>query len=84
MQPLTKDADGTVRFKANAIVRFLLDWSSNRGMSLNDLALIPFSADDRQQFAQLIGYSLNGFDELSYVDDVTFEMAANIAEKFEE
>jgi len=32
-----------------------------------------FSQEDREQFAQLIGYSLSGFGELSYVSDETCE-----------
>jgi hypothetical protein len=42
---------------------------------MNNLALLPFSNEDRVQFAQLIGYSLNGFGELPYVSDkVWFEV----------
>lgn len=82
MQPLVRDADGVIRFQQNAIVRFLLDWASPKGMSLNDLALIPFSEDDRAQFAQLIGYSLSGYGELSYVSDESWT-AAEAASKLD-
>lgn len=51
----------TVRFKENSIVRFLLDGGP---FDLNMLARMPFSVEDREQFAQLIGYSLEGFGEL--------------------
>ena len=34
-----------------------------------------FTAEDREQFAQLIGYSMSDFGELSYVTDRTY-MAA--------
>lgn len=78
IQPLVTDQHGTLRFKENAIVRYLLD---KGGVTLNDLALIPFSQDDRMQFAQLIGYSLSGFSDLSYVDDATFEAATAMAEQ---
>jgi hypothetical protein len=67
MQPLEVDKGGVIRFKQNKIVRFLVDWASSRGMSLNDLAMLPFDDDDRTQLAQLIGYSVSGFSELSYV-----------------
>lgn len=78
IQPLITDQHGTLRFKENAIVRYLLD---NGGVNLNDLARIEFSQDDRMQFAQLIGYSLSGFADLSYVDDATFEAATAMAEQ---
>lgn len=72
MQPLYKDKDGIVRFKANTIVAYLLD---NGGIDMNKLASLDFSAEDREQFAQLIGYSLRGFGELSYVTDETYSAA---------
>lgn len=71
MQPLQIDKDGVVRFKPNKLVRFLLDWASPKGMSLNDLALIPFDDEDRSQVAQLIGYSVSGWGDLSYSDHET-------------
>lgn len=69
MQPVYTDSEGTYRFKANAIVRYMLDLGFT---DLNKLAIIPFSAEDREQFAQLIGYSVSGFGELSYVRDSTY------------
>jgi hypothetical protein len=72
MQPLLKDENGTIRFKANAIVRFLLDAGP---FDLTKLDVIPFTQEDREQFAQLIGYSLGGFSELSYVSDKTYKRA---------
>ena len=58
--------DGVERFKENHIVRYLLDAGP---FDLNQLAMIPFSQENRQQFAQLIGYSVCGYEELSYVED---------------
>ena len=73
IQPLITDENGTVRFKQNAIVALLLD----RGrFDMNDLACMDFADEDREQFAQLIGYSLCGFSDLSYVNDRTYEAAA--------
>lgn len=63
MQPVITAKDGVVRFKANAIVQHLLD---HGGIDLNALAVLPFSSEDRAQFAQLIGYSVSGFGELGY------------------
>jgi hypothetical protein len=78
MQPLEKDKLGTVRFKKNAIVDYLLD---NGGIDMNDLAVIDFSQEDREQFAQLIGYSQCGFGELSYVSDDTYETCNKMYEE---
>ncbi len=62
MQPVV-DVDGIHRFKENKIVSYLLETST---ADLNSLALMPFSKEDRQQLAQLIGYSVGGFCDLSY------------------
>lgn len=72
VQPLIKDNDRILRFKQNAIVRYLLDAGP---FDLNHLAIIPFSQEDKEQFAQLIGYSLSGFGNLSYVSDETYNRA---------
>lgn len=72
IQPLIRDAESTVRFKENKIVRFLLDAGP---FDMNQLAVMNFSREDREQFAQLIGYSLSGFGELSYVRDSTYRRA---------
>ena len=78
LQPLALDAHGTMRFKGNAIVRHLLD---HGGVDLNKLACMDFTQDDREQFAQLIGRSLGGFLELSYVSDATAHRASVAAER---
>lgn len=70
-QPLILE-DGVVRFKRNAIVRFLLD---HGGYDMNRLALLHFTDEDRAQFAQLIGYSVCGWGELSYVPHTAALMA---------
>jgi hypothetical protein len=74
VQPLVYDDNNIIRFKENAIVRYLLDAGP---FDMNHLAVMSFSGEDREQFAQLIGYSLNGFEELSYVSNETYERAAN-------
>ena len=79
VQPLYKDDGGVIRFRENAIVRFLLDAGP---FALNQIALMPFDQNDREQFAQLIGYSLDGFGELSYVRTETYERAEAEGRKF--
>jgi hypothetical protein len=77
LQPLVKDERGTVRFRANAIVKWLLD---AKLIDMNRIATMQFDAEDREQFAMLIGYSLSGFSELSYVSDETV-LAAELMAK---
>jgi hypothetical protein len=72
IQPLGLDARGTPRFKTNAIVEHLLDHGP---FDLNQLAVMGFNREDWEQFAQLTGYSLGGFGELSYVSDRVYETA---------
>jgi len=71
---MQKIKDG--RFVENAIVVWLLD---NGGIDLNDIACHPFSNEDREQFAQLIGYSLSGYGSLSYVSDDSYVKAEKMA-----
>jgi hypothetical protein len=72
IQPLEHDENGVIRFKANAIVKHLLDAG---GIDLNQLARMEFAREDREQFAQLIGYSLSGFSGLDYVSAETLAAA---------
>lgn len=76
MQEIILDQNATIRFKANEIVRYILD---NGGIDLNQLAILEFSQEDREQFAQLIGYSISGYHELSYVSDESAEAASKRA-----
>ena len=83
IQPLANDGLGVLRFKANRIVQHLLD--THPACDMNKLACMGFTDDDRQQFAQLIGYSLSGYCSLSsYVDDAAYYAAANVAEGMSE
>lgn len=72
--------DGVLRFKENAIVRHLLDHGQKHGCGLNEIACMNFSKEDHMQLAQLIGYSLSGYSELSYVDDDSYGAATKMAE----
>lgn len=71
-QPLVYDAHRVLRFKRSRIVEVLL---ASGPLDMNTLAVMEFSDEDRVQFAQLIGYSLSGFSELSYVSDRAYERA---------
>lgn len=72
IQPLYTDSFGRLRFHPNPIVEHLL---SVAPIDLNDLARMPFEDNDREQFAQLIGYSLSGFEELWYAAPSTCQAA---------
>ena len=67
MQPVEIDDHGVARFKVNKIVRLLLDAGP---LDLNKLACMNFSDEDRAQLAQLIGYSVSGYGDLSYARQV--------------
>jgi hypothetical protein len=76
IQPIV-EVNGVKRFKENKIVRYLLDAGK---IDMNKLASLPFDQNDREQFAQLIGYSLSGFSELSYASDVVVDAANKMAD----
>lgn len=75
MQPI-EICDGIARFQSNAIVRFLLDAGP---FGMNTLSLMAFDEQDREQFAQLIGYSVSGYGELPYASAVSVERADELA-----
>ncbi len=84
MQPVIRAADGVIRFQPNPIVRHLLDWAKSRGMGLNELMIRgqtygEFSDEDFEQFAQLIGYSVSGFGDLSYARPEAVQKADELA-----
>lgn len=65
-QPIVTDDDGVRRFKQNKIIGWLFD----RGhIDLNRISFEEFPPEDAAQLAQLLGYSVCGFGELSYVSD---------------
>lgn len=68
--PMQKIENG--RFVENEIVRWILE---NGGLNLNDIAMRIFSQEDREQFAQLIGYSVSGWGSLSYVSEESYSQA---------
>jgi hypothetical protein len=82
MQPIVWAGD-TIRFKENAIIRYLIDHGS---ISLNDIAVLAsdpsngFTRNDQEQLAQLIGYSVSGFGDLPYASKETVAAADEIAD----
>ena len=82
MQPLGLDEYGVLRFKPNRLVDALLEHGQKTGLGLNELR-VRFGTreykEDHVQLAQLIGYSLSGFGELSFVDNATYATAHEMA-----
>ena len=79
MQKIDLDAHSVLRFRSNALVRYLLDAGP---FDLNHLALLPnIPRGDWVQLAQLIGYSVSGFGDLSYVKRRETEEADRRADK---
>lgn len=70
-QPIGWDDRGIIRFKENAIVSALLEVASQHGLDLNQIAIGVargrFRVEDQIQLAELIGYSVSGWGDLSYV-----------------
>lgn len=82
-QPVIKDDHDTWRFKENSLVRYLLEQASKHGCDMNHLAMLHFEQDDRQHFAQLIGYSIGGYSDLSYSNpEIAIAAHAEGKEKF--
>lgn len=57
------------RFVPNRIVEKLLEVAP---IDLNDIAAMDFTNEEHEQLAQLIGYSVSGFQSLSYVSSETY------------
>lgn len=79
MQPVVLDTTGNPRFLSNGIVQFLKEFARGKGVGMNELTTMPFSVEDREQFLQLIGYSVGGYCELSYVTDESAHIAVDAA-----
>jgi hypothetical protein len=67
MQPIEYDEHGVIRFRANAIVRRIIDENL---VNLNNIAMwrnIP--VEDREQFWQMLGYSVSGYGDMMKQND---------------
>ena len=72
LQPIRVDVNGVQRFVANRIVEAILKTST---LDLNKIACMDFTREEHEQFAQLIGYSVSGWGDLSYVSDEKYIVA---------
>lgn len=78
MQAIILDKRGVARFQSNAIIEHLVE---THAIDLNKLATMTFSKEDHMQLAQLMGYSVSGFGDLSYADPLVVRVADEIVEK---
>lgn len=78
-QPIYLDDQGVSRFRKNAIVEYLLDAGP---VDLNQITLLPFSDEDRRQFAQLIGYPVSDYNNLLYVNYELAQMVSDAAKEY--
>ena len=78
LQPIFLDRVGMARFKANVIIRYLVDAKLVTWDQIMALPGVP--EEDLEQFAMLMGYSLVGFGELPYVSADTYDRAEAEAE----
>lgn len=71
MQPIGYDSHGIPRFRENRIVDWLLKKCQADGFGLNTIARMhaqgEFDDAEMIQLSQLIGYSVSGYGDLSYV-----------------
>lgn len=83
-QPIGYAKDGCIRFKKNAIVDWLLQ-AYPGGYALNVIAEMvahgEFAVEDLIQLDQLLGYSVSGFGDLSYVPRKFVEKCDKKADK---
>lgn len=79
VQPAIQDEHGVHRYKPNKIVQYLQEISS-----LDELASMGFPDEDWEQFSQLIGYSVSGLCDLSYVTDRVANKGLRRSEKLTE
>ncbi len=81
VQPLEM-VEGILRFKQNKIIRKLLDFSSEHGYSLNEIAKEYHDDEDYVQLMQLIGYSVVGNCDLNCVSDEEYERVNKQVDNF--
>lgn len=66
MRKIITDEDGTKRYEINRLVRFLFD--SNDNMTFDTLWKHLngglFNIEEMKEFYQLIGYSIDGYNEI--------------------
>lgn len=74
--------NGVLRFKANTVVRELMNRARYGKCDLNDLIGLNLPIADWEEFHQLIGYSLSGYQDISFFSDESKDAAHALQESF--
>jgi hypothetical protein len=77
-QPIVM-ADGVLRFRKNAVLRWLVDQGH---VDLNKIDFAAFDGADVAQFYQLFGYSVSAFGGLDFIPDELVDSADRAAKAF--
>ena len=72
MQPIYLDEHGVVRFKCNEIIKKLV---RDKTIDLSEIDFAAFPTPDVEQFFQLLGYSVSGYGDISFVRPETIAAA---------
>ena len=80
MQRIERDDRGVIRFRANKIIS---DLFARGDLDLNLIARSGYDAEDQMQLAQLLGYSVSGYGDLSYASHKSIRKADKRAEKLQ-
>jgi len=80
MQPLVKYGK-TIRFRGNSIVQRMLDECQAHGVGLNEILSVEYDQREVDQFYQLLGYSLDMYEELSLVSNKSVAAAKRRARR---
>ena len=76
MRPLV-DVNGVIRFKQNAVIRWLFEQGH---LNLNRIPVDELPLEDVEEFWQMLGYSVSGYGELSFIRPETVAEADEVAE----
>jgi len=89
VQPVVRDPEGVVRFRVNRVVRAFMEAARDgKQLDLNAIASAhiagQYTREELVQFAQLIGYSVSGWSDLSYVTDRDYAKAQRLVQRLED
>ena len=82
MQPIAPDSHGVARFRENDVIRWLVDV---KGVNLNEVSRVAqteeFDRYDVAQFWQMLGYSVSGYGDISFIPKSVVEKADSKVEE---
>lgn len=86
MQPVVIAKDKIICFKENPIIQWMLDMGrEGKRFDLNTIAIVSsglgWKKEDHMQIAQMLGYSVSGYGDLSYASKKSIQEADALADK---